>query len=77
MGVEFCWSHQPHGVICKQLIYLVTTNYATKWVGAMVFITNIVATTTKFMHKWILTSLGAISTWLQTKEYILLTTPLP
>jgi hypothetical protein len=22
MGVGFYWSHQPHGVICKQQIYI-------------------------------------------------------
>jgi hypothetical protein len=37
---------------------LVTTDYATKWVEARTFCTNIVAVTTKFLYEHILTRYG-------------------
>lgn len=63
-GLDFVSPINPMGWYANNKYILVTTNYATKWVGAMAFKTDIVATTTKFLHKCILTNLGAISTWL-------------
>ncbi len=50
------------GRLIRNIHILVTTNYATKWVKAKAFRTNIVVVTARFLYDYILTKFGCLLT---------------
>ncbi len=57
-GLDFIWPVKPTSRMSNNWYILVATNYTTKWVEAWTGRTNIVAMTTKFLHKHILIRFG-------------------
>jgi hypothetical protein len=57
-GLDFIGPIKPVGRLIGNIHILVTTDYATKWVKAKAFKTNIVVVTSRFLYDYILTIFG-------------------
>ncbi len=57
-GLDFIGPIKLASRMSNNQYILVTINYATKWVEAQAFCTNIVVVTTKFLYEHILTRFG-------------------
>jgi len=57
-GLDFVGSIKPIGRLTGSGYILVATNYATRWMEAKAFITNIVIVIAKFLYEYILTRFG-------------------
>jgi hypothetical protein len=57
-GLNFIGPIKPVGRLTRNKYILVVTDYATKWVEAKAFKTNVIVVTTRFMYENILTRFG-------------------
>jgi hypothetical protein len=62
MGIRFHGPNQTHKQVYRKQIFLVVTNYATKWVEAKALRTNTTIMITKFICEFNFTWFGCLFT---------------